>query len=148
MILYNVLADIIVVMHFVWILFMLVGFVLTLCGFFWKGFFDHWLFRTLHLFGIVYVGLLAILRQYCPLTILENILRSKYNPNLTYPGSFMAYYIEKVVYPDVDPLILIIPTGIIAFFTVIVFILRPPERIKKVLCLKIGKKLEKSLQEF
>ena len=129
--LYNVLADIIVVIHCIWILFMLIGLILTLCGFFWKGFFDRWLFRTLHLFGIVYVGLLATLRHYCPLTILENILRSKYNPNLTYPCSFMVHYIEKFVYPDLEPLILITLTGIVALFTVIVFILRPPKKIKK-----------------
>ncbi len=112
---YRFLADIIVFIHFVWILFMLLGFLLTLCGFIYKNkrFFEMWLFRTLHLFGIVYVGLLAVLREYCPLTILENILRGKYNPELNYPGSFIAHYIEKLVYPDVNPLIIIIPTMII-----------------------------------
>ena len=129
---YKIFADIIVATHFIWILFMLVGFILTLYGFFWKGFFDCWLFRTLHLFGIVYVGLLATLRHYCPLTILENILRSKYNPNLIYPGSFIAHYMEKLVYPEVNPLIILIPTVIIGIFTIIVFIIKPPTKIRKI----------------
>jgi hypothetical protein len=109
---------------------MLLGFVLSLWGFFWKNFFNWWLFRILHLFGIVYVVLLAVLRQYCPLTILENTLRARYNPILTYPGSFIVHYINRLVYPDVNPLILLIPTIFIAVFTVVIFIIKPPARIR------------------
>lgn len=130
--LYKVLADAIVIIHFAWILFMLLGFIFTLCGFFYRSFFDRWLFRTLHLCGIVYVGLLAALRQYCPLTILEYTLRAKYNPELTYPGSFIVHYIEKLVYPDVDLLVILIPTVIIAVFTIAVFIIKPPTRIRRI----------------
>lgn len=130
--LYKLLADIIVVIHFGWILFMLLGFILTLRGFFYRRFFDRWLFRTLHLCGIIYVGLLALLREYCPLTILENILRVRYNPELRYPGSFIVYYVEKLVYPDVNPLIILIPTVIIAVFTILVFIVKPPAKIRRI----------------
>jgi hypothetical protein len=130
--LYKILADIIVIVHFVWILFMLIGFIFTLYGFFWKRFFDKWLFRILHLFGIAYVSLLAILGKYCPLTIWENTLRIKHDSTLTYPGSFMIHYVEKLVYPDIDPLIIIIPTTFIAVFTVAVFIIRPPKRIREI----------------
>lgn len=129
---FKIIADTIVVLHFVWILFMLLGFILTIWGFFWKGFFELWLFRTLHLCGIFYVSLLAILREYCPLTILENISRLKYNPETIYPGSFIAHYIEKLVYPDVNPLILIIGTIFIAVFTLVIFIVKPPTKIRKI----------------
>jgi len=128
--LYKIIADIIVVVHFGWVLFMLLGFVLSLWGFFWREFFNWWLFRILHLFGIVYVVLLAVLRQYCPLTILENTLRARYNPILTYPGSFIVHYINRLIYPDVNPLILLIPTIFIAVFTVVIFIIKPPARIR------------------
>ena len=120
---YKILADTIVVIHFAWILFMIAGFILTLCGFFWKRVFDRWLFRLIHLCGIIYVALLAVLRQYCPLTILENSLRLKYNTGVKYPGSFIVYYIEKLVYPDVNVSIILIPTIFIATFTIIVFII-------------------------
>ncbi|MCK4322024.1 DUF2784 domain-containing protein [candidate division WOR-3 bacterium] len=129
---FKIIADTIVVLHFVWILFMLLGFILTIWGFFWKGFFELWLFRTLHLCGILYVSLLAILREYCPLTILENISRLKYNPETIYPGSFIAHYIEKLVYPDVNPLILIIGTIFIAVFTLVIFIVKPPTKMRKI----------------
>ncbi|MCK5451618.1 MAG: DUF2784 family protein, partial [Candidatus Omnitrophica bacterium] len=115
-----------------WILFMLAGFMLTLCGFFWKRFFERWLFRIIHLCGIIYVAFLAVFRQYCPLTILENSLRLKCKTGVKYPGSFIAYYIEKLVYPDVNAAIILIPTLFIAVFTVIIFIIRPPAKKKKV----------------
>lgn len=127
---YKILADTIVVTHFAWILFMLVGFIFTIVGFFWKRFFDRWLFRTVHLFGIIYVSTLAIMGKHCPLTIWENTLRQKYDPNLTYPGSFMIHYFEKLVYPDINPLIIQIPTTFIAVFTILVFIVRPPKKKK------------------
>ena len=132
---YKILADIIVILHFLWIIFMLVGFVFTLCNiFFTKGkqFVDWWLFRIIHLCGIVYVGFLAILGKYCPLTILENILRARYNPELKYPGSFIVHYIEELVYPDVNPLMILIPTVVIAIFTFIIFIIKPPVKVKAI----------------
>ena len=134
--LYKILADIIVTLHLLWILFMLIGFMLTLRGFFRKVFFDRWLFRTLHLLGIIYVSLLAILGKYCPLTLWENSLRAKYDPTLIYPGSFIIHYIEKLVYPAVNPLIILIPTIFIAVFTVVVFIIRPPKKIKEAFIMK------------
>ena len=130
--LYRIFADIIVIVHFFWILFMLVGFIFTLCGFFKKRFFDRWLFRLVHLFGIAYVSILAAMGKYCPLTLWENTLRAKYDVSLTYPGSFMIHYAEKFVYPNINPLIIRIPTTFIAVFTVVVFIIRPPKRIRRI----------------
>lgn len=127
---YKILADTIVTMHFTWILFMLLGFIFTLFGFFRKNFWDRWLFRTIHLFGILYVSSLAIMRKDCPLTLLENALRAKYNSALTYPGSFMVYYVEKFVYPDVNLPLILIPTAFIAIFSIVIFIIKPPAKIK------------------
>ena len=127
---YKILADMIVTMHFAWILFMLIGFIFTLYGFFRKDFWNRWLFRTIHFFGILYVSSLAIMRKDCPLTLLENALRAKYSSALIYPGSFMVYYVEKFVYPDVNLLLILIPTAFIAIFSIIIFIIKPPAKIK------------------
>lgn len=128
----KLLADLIVIAHLGWILFMLAGFIFALCGFLRKEFFEWWLFRTLHLIGIAYVSTLAMLGEYCPLTTWENALRAKYDPGLTYPGSFMVHYFEKFIYPDVHPLIIRIPTTLVAVVTVLIFIIRPPEKIKRI----------------
>ncbi|MBN1695266.1 DUF2784 family protein [candidate division WOR-3 bacterium] len=131
--LYKIIADMIVVLHFFWIIFMLLGFSFTIYGFFWKKFFDWWLFRTLHLSGILFVGLLTLLQRFCPLTILENLSRAKYSPDSTYPGSFIVHYIENLVYPDVNQTLLRLGTVLIAIFILVVYIIRPPKKIKKLL---------------
>lgn len=135
---YKIIADLIVVIHLFWIVFMVWGFLLTLkasvCLYILKRnvenslrFFDRYIFRTAHLGGIVFVALLVLLNTYCPLTIAENLLLRRYNPSLTYPGSFIIHYVEKIVYPDVDPSILYTATLIVALFTLIMFILKPPK---------------------
>ena len=140
--LYKILADLVVLIHFGWILFMLWGFLLTVCGSVciyvlpaakdrWGKFFDRWIFRTVHLAGIVYVAILTILGKYCPLTILENDLRGQYDAALTYPGSFVIHYVERIVYPEANFLIFVIPTTIIAVFTVLMFMIKPPTKIKR-----------------
>ena len=131
---YKIFADAIIVVHFLFILFMLFGFLLTLYAlFFRQKFFDWWLFRSLHLLGIFYVASLSILGKYCPLTILENELRLGYEVSSVYSGSFIVHYLEKLVYPDVNPLVIQIPTVFIAIFTIVVFIIRPPGKIKSIL---------------
>jgi len=136
---YKIIADIIVLIHFLWILYMLTGFVLTLGGFFWKGYFNRWVFRTVHLCGILFVAILTVLGEYCPLTILENNLMVKYDPNLTYPGSFIAHNIEKLVYPNVNPMIIIVPTIIICLITLVIYIIKPPSRIVEIFKLRFLK---------
>ena len=115
--LYKLLADILTVIHFVYILFMLYGFTLTIRGFFHKDFFDRWVFRTLHMFGIIFVAILAVMNKYCPLTIWEANLMTKYNPVTEYTGGFIVRQIESLLYPDVNPLVVTIPTYFIALFT-------------------------------
>lgn len=129
---YRILADALVVIHLVWIVFMLVGFALTVRAFWKPAFFDWWLFRAIHLAGILFVAALEILGKYCPLTVWENTLRRAYDPSQAYPGSFIVQYIAKLVYPEIDPLVLVIPTVFIAGFTLIVFVLRPPRRFRRV----------------
>ena len=80
----------------------------------------------------MYVAILTILGKYCPLTILENELRKQYNSEQIYPGSFVVHYIEKIVYPEANYLIFVIPTLIIAVFTILMFIIRPPLKIKQI----------------
>ncbi len=97
--LYRILADAIMVIHLAWIIFMLWGFVLTIRGFFYPKFFERWLFRTIHLLGILFVATLEILGKFCPLTLWENALRNHYNPETDYPGSFIIRHIADLIYP-------------------------------------------------
>ncbi|RKX26120.1 MAG: hypothetical protein DRP45_04350 [Candidatus Zixiibacteriota bacterium] len=129
--LYRLLADLVMLVHFAWIIFMLWGFVLTVRAFWRPAFFDRWVFRSVHLSGILLVAILELVGSYCPLTLWENSLRALYNPDVDYQGWFIVGLIERLIYPNVNPLVIIVPTVTIALFTMVVFVTRPPAKFRR-----------------
>jgi hypothetical protein len=89
------------------------------------------LFRTVHLGGILFVAALELMHKYCPLAIWENALRQPGNPDTAYPGNFILGYIERLIYPDVSPLVYLLPTYGIALFTLVMFVVRPPGKFRR-----------------
>ena len=69
---------------------------------------------------------LELLGQYCPLTIWEYGLRRETGE----PGYFILDWIERVVYPDVSPLVYLIPTYAIALFILVMFVVKPPAKFR------------------
>ena len=126
---YRLLADAMLVLHLAWILFMLYGFALTVRAFWRPAYWNRTLFRSLHLVGILFVASKPVLGEYCPLTVWEYELRRHYNPTIEYPGSFVIGYLEKLVYPDISPLVYLLPTFAIAAFTLVMFVVKPPARL-------------------
>ena len=127
---YRVLADVLLVVHLAWILFMLWGVVVTVWAFWKPALFDRWLFRSLHLGGMLFVGTLELLGKFCPLTLWEYDFRRLHDPGAENPGSFIINLIERLIYPDVDPIIVTVPTIAIALFTLVVFVMRPPSKCR------------------
>lgn len=126
--LFKLLADAVVVLHFTWIVFMISGGLLAAAAFRYERLFLMRRFRTLHLFGILFTALMAAAGLRCPLTLLENRLNELSGQGAVYPGSFIAAHIGALVYPDLPPLVLIVPTIFLALFTAAVFALRPPRK--------------------
>lgn len=79
--------------------------------------------------SILYTSYLEFTHKNCPLTDIENYFKVK-SDNAAYTGSFIVYYIEKLAYPDVEPLVVIIPTVIIGIITLVMYILKPPKKIR------------------
>jgi hypothetical protein len=92
--LYKVLADTVVLIHFLWILFLIFG---ALPGARYK------LVRVLHLLGLALSVVLQLFGWYCPLTHLEVSLRQRHDPASAYTGSFIITYLERIVYLDASP---------------------------------------------
>lgn len=90
---YKILADIIVILHFLWIVFLITG------AFFSKKF---KFLKYFHVGGLAFAILIQIFDWYCPLTHLETWLRAKHDPSLSYEGSFIVYYLEKLIYIEVS----------------------------------------------
>jgi len=53
-----------------------------------------------------------------------------------YPGSFIAAWVERLVYPDVPGLVIGIPTVLMAVFSVLAYLWQPPMKVKRLLSLR------------
>lgn len=91
---YKIAADLVVITHLLWILFLILGALI--------GYRLRWV-MWLHLAGLAYSVPMQIFSWICPLTRLEVWLRQRHDPALAYPGSFIAHYAEGLVYLRVDP---------------------------------------------
>lgn len=88
------LADVILVVHFLIVAFIVGGLTLT-----WAGFFLRWqwvrspVFRYLHLAAIVFVALEAVFGYACPLTVWEDALRGGAQAE-----SFVGRWVRRVLF--------------------------------------------------
>ena len=104
---FKILADFIVLIHFLWILFLIFGALLGV---------KNKAIKYIHLSGLFFAILIQIFGWYCPLTYLEFWLRSRHDPSTGYAGSFIVYYMEKLVYLQIPPTgILLATIGLIIF---------------------------------
>jgi hypothetical protein len=95
---YLFLADALLVLHFLFVLFVIIGLGLIVLGG-WRGWpwvHNRWV-RWLHLAAIAVVVAQAWLGQACPLTTLEMWLRSEAG-EVAYQGSFIQYWVSRLLY--------------------------------------------------
>ena len=102
--LFRVLADIVVVMHLLWILFLFFG---AFAGR------RHRVVRIAHVSGLFFSIVMQVLGWYCPLTHLEAWLRSRHDPGLSYTGSFIVHYVERLIYLQLSETAIFIGTVIL-----------------------------------
>ncbi len=101
---YRIAADFIVLIHFLWIIFLIFG------AFIGRK------YRTIKIFHIAGLGFAVIMQifgWYCPLTHIEIWLRERHNPYLTYSGSFIIHYVGKLIYIGLSPTIILVLTVIL-----------------------------------
>ncbi len=91
------LADIILVLHFLYVGFVIGGLLAVWIGAWlrWSWIRNFW-FRILHLCAIAFVALESVFGVVCPLTKWENQLR--YTKDGVYETSFMQYWIHKILF--------------------------------------------------
>ena len=101
--LYGILADAILVIHFVFVTFVVMGFVLIRRGLRarWRWIHNR-VFRVAHLVAIGIVVLQAWLGQLCPLTIWENELRNRAGQS-GYAETFVEHWLHKVLFYQAEP---------------------------------------------
>jgi hypothetical protein len=87
---YGILADIVVLIHLGFVIFVVLGAVLI----YWR----RWI-MWLHLPAVVWAIWIELSGGICPLTPLENRLRTKAGQN-AYDNNFVAEYLLPILYPD------------------------------------------------
>jgi len=117
---YSLLADIVVAIHFLWILFLIFGAI--------PGRLIKWV-RILHICSLAFSVLLQLKNWICPLTHLEVWLRAK--SGWAYSGSFIQHYVEKLVYLEAPRWVIFIGTAVVIGVTGVVYLKSITRRIDK-----------------
>ena len=106
---YRTLADLIVVVHFAFVIFVAVGLVLILIGLALRwGWVRNLWFRAFHLLAIGVVVVQVWLGVTCPLTTWESDLRIAAGQS-PYPDTFIGYWVHQILFypPEQCPFALI-----------------------------------------
>src|SRR5713101_3578355 len=90
--LFEVLAELALLVHFLWILWVILGWIVTR---------NRPLLRRLHIGSLLWGILMEVGPWPCPLTIAEQWLQGRAG-SAAYQGSFLIHYLEAVIYPDVS----------------------------------------------
>jgi|SRR5690606_11207236 len=100
---YRILADLIVIVHFAYVMVVILGLVAILIGGLlkWEWVRNRW-FRGIHLAMILFVVFQTWLGVMCPLTVWEKQLRKKAGQQ-TYQGDFIANWAHDTLFFDAEP---------------------------------------------
>lgn len=118
--LYTVLAVLVLILHFLIVLFIVGGFVLI-----WLGYFRQWRFVRNRTFRLVHLGAMAVVLLesvtgiVCPLTLWEAKLRSFAEGEGDVSIKAVESFVGRLIYYDIDPQLFMILYG--AFFLVLLF---------------------------
>jgi polyferredoxin len=118
------LADAILVVHFAFVLFVVLGFALVLAGgaLGWRWVRNR-TFRYAHLAAIVFVAAEALVGAACPLTVWENLLR-RASPE---GPSFVAHWVSRLLYYDLPEWVFTVAYVLFATAVAVTLWVFPPE---------------------
>lgn len=91
--LYKIISDLVVLIHFLWIGFVILGFPVFLL-------FNNARWRIIHLFVVMGTLLMQFTRAICPLTYLEAFLKMQDTGRNVYPGAFIIEHVERLIYVE------------------------------------------------
>lgn len=118
------IADLLVVVHFAIVLYIVGGLVAVWAGaaLGWRWVRNRW-FRYLHLAAIAYVAAEALLGIACPLTVWEDVLRGGARPD-----SFVGHWVRRLLYYDAPEWVFTSAYVAWTFATLATLRLVPPRR--------------------
>jgi len=125
---HHLLADTILVIHALFVAFVVAGLFLIIAGgpLRWKWTRNLW-FRLVHLLAIGIVVAQAWLGRICPLTRWETALREAARQH-GYAGSFIQHWLRKFIFYDFPPWVFTAAYTMFGAIVLVTWILWPPRR--------------------
>lgn len=127
----RILADAMVLVHALFVAFVVLGLAAILIGAA-RGW--RWVrnatFRGAHLAAILTVAAESIAGVPCPLTVWENQLR-KLAGQGGYSGDFLGYWAHRLIFFDGEPWMFTVAYAVFGLGVAGAFFLAPPERLKR-----------------
>ena len=127
---HSLLADILLLIHFAFVAFVVLGFVVI-----WIGHFCRWpfvrnlRFRIAHLAAIGFVLAESLGGIVCPLTTWENQLRTSAGQDAAYSGSFIQHWFGRILFHDWSEQTFTVIYAAFFLFVVLTFwVVRPKRR--------------------
>ena len=115
------LADAILLIHFAFVVFVVVGFLLILIGLLARWSWVHnRVFRITHLAAIGIVVLQAWFGQLCPLTVWENQFRQQAGES-GYAETFVEHWLHKLLFYQAEPWVFTIIYTVFGVLVVLVW---------------------------
>lgn len=124
------MADLILILHTLFILFVIGGQLLVLIA--WAG---KWqwarniIFRACHLFAISFVVLEAWFGIICPLTTLENYLRKRTGA-AGYENSFIEYWLSQLIFYEAPHQVFTLIYSLFFLVVLLSYFFYPPQQRK------------------
>ena len=113
---YVLIADAIVLLHLLWILFLVFG------AFIGRRY--RWV-RMLHIAGVSFALVIQVFQWYCPLTYIEVWLRRMHDPSQAYRGSFIINYAQRLLYIELRSEVILVMTVLIVLISAWLYLRRP-----------------------
>lgn len=126
--LYLLAADLTLLLHTLFVVFVIVGLILILLGkaLGWSWIRNPW-FRWAHLAAIALVVLQSWLGMICPLTTLEMALRARAGDTV-YAGTFIAHWLQSILYYEAPPWVFAVCYTVFGLLVVATWIWIRPRR--------------------
>ena len=123
---YRLIADFILIIHFGIVLFIVAGLALIWIGFAMKWqWVRRWWFRAMHLAAMVFITIQSLADKLCPLTVWEQALRMRAGQQ-GYTESFLQYWVHRLLYYELPGWIFTtVYCAVLGLMIVAWFIVRP-----------------------
>jgi len=130
---YSLIADLIVIFHFLYVMFAVGGQVAIMVGAWLRW---HWIrqpiFRIVHIIAVACVALEAAIGMICPLTEWEYNLRQLAGQSVDRDLSFISRLVRMIIFYDFPPWVFTCMHISFGLLVILTFVLIPPRFHNKV----------------